>query len=292
MDRQCQELVNRVYEAASSWNGKEYKIAVSNSNSKRRYLGMSGIGNPCKRALWYGFRGFDKAVTEGRTQMIFELGNHVEQIQIHWLEAAGYKITDRQATYEDHNGFFKGHPDGIIHGITQKPHVWDAKSINKKGMEVLKKLGMEKAKPVYYDQAQMMMHYSGCERAIYTFMCKDNCEWYAERFYYNPDESQKLIKKALQIITSEDVPEDKDDMYCQWCDYRLHCQYPEETILSEKTCGTCYYFGFKKGTSNPICKHPSHPLEIKTWGICCADWLHIHYKELPGKEKYPQKKDI
>jgi len=256
---------------------------------------MSGIGKSCERSLWYGFRGFDPAPLDGRARMIFELGDHIEQIQIHWLEAAGYRITDRQASYQDVGGFFRGHPDGIIHGVTHMPHAWDAKSINKKGMAALKKAGMQASKPIYYAQAQMMMHYSHCPRALYTFMCKDNSEWYAERFYYNPDDAHALIKKAWRIIISNDAPDrafEQDSFDCQWCDYKLQCWYPEETILSDKTCGTCFYMGFKNGTCTPHCKHPKHPFHIKTWGTVCDDWLYMYHKEAPGKEKYPQKVEL
>ncbi len=294
-DKACVELINRVYEAASSWDGSAYTISTTCSDKKRHYLGMSGIGKKCERSLWYGFRGFNPLPMDGRVRMIFELGHHIEQIQIYWLESAGYRITDRQVSYHDVGGLFRGHPDGIIHGITSEPHVWDAKSINKAGLESLKRLGMQKAKPIYFAQSQMMMHYSGTKRAVYTFMCKDNAEWYAERFYYDPDIAHALIEKALRIISANSAPPkqfEKKTMECQWCDYRLMCWNPKETIMSEKVCGTCFYLGFKKGTCTPFCKHPDHPFEILTWGISCADWLHLYHKEIEGREQYPEKVKI
>ncbi len=294
-DKPCQDLLNRVYEAAASWDGTPYTVSTTCSSGKRRYLGMSGIGHPCERSLWYGFRSFTPAPLDGRVKMIFELGDHVEQIQIHWLQAAGFEITNKQDSYHDHNGYFRGHPDGIIHGVTNKPHAWDAKSINKKGFDSLKKIGMQKSKPIYYAQAQMMMHYSGCDRAIYTFQCKDNSEWYAERFYYNQELAQSLIEKAHRIISSNYAPDrafDEDNFQCDWCNYKLQCYYPKENILSEQVCGNCYYMGFKKNTCQAHCKHPSHTVRIKTWGIKCDDWLYMYFKETPGKEKYPQKATI
>lgn len=288
-DRHCTEITNRFYEAAAN-----------RVNKKRHYLGMSSIGSQCERSLWYGFRGFTPNPLDGKTQLIFELGDHIEQIQINWLEKAGYRITNRQDTYSDHNGFFRGHPDGIIHGVTSKPHIYDAKSCNKKALEAIKKLGMKEAKPIYYAQAQMMMHYAELDRAIYIFTCKDNCELYAERFYYNKDEAQSLIDKAKRIITAETAPskiheetiDDELDFTCQWCNYNLICKYPEETIMSEKSCGTCYYMGWKQNTVQPHCKHPAHALPIKKWGVCCNDWLYLYHKEIIGKEKYPEKVKI
>jgi len=297
IDRPCQDLINAMYEASASWDGKPYDITVRRSNGKRRYLGMSGIGAPCERALWYGFRGFTPKPIEGKSNMIFEFGDHIEQIQIHWLEQAGYHITNRQDTYQEHNGYFRGHPDGIIHGVTSMSHAYDAKSCNKKALESLKKLGMKESKPTYYAQAQMMMHYSKTERAIYVFTCKDNCELYAERFYYNQEEAQGLIQKALRIIASEDTPPaiegfNEDNFNCKWCDYNLLCFYKEESLMSDKMCGTCYYLGWQKNSVQPCCKHPGHPLPLKKWGISCPDYLYLYYKEPVGKKKYPDKVDI
>jgi hypothetical protein len=214
MDRPCQRLVNEVYEAAARWSG-EYSVTVTRVNRKRKYLGMSEIGNPCSRALWFGFRGFFPLPKDGRMDMIFELGDHIEQIQIHWLELAGFEITDRQIEFTDHAGHFRGHPDGILHGLTRRPHVWDGKSINKKNMEALQKFGARKTKPIYYCQAQMMMHYAGLDRAVFTFMCKDNSQWYAERFYYNETEARALVQKSHSIITANEIPERpfKDDSF-------------------------------------------------------------------------------
>jgi hypothetical protein len=282
-----------MYEASASWNGQQYSITVNRQQKRRYYLGMSSIGSPCERALWFGFRGFTPKKTDGKSNMIFELGDHIEQIQIHWIEQAGYKITNRQDTYSDHNGYFKGHPDGIIHGLTSMPHAYDAKSCNKKALESLKKLGMKESKPTYYAQAQMMMHYSKTERAVYVFTCKDNCELYAERFYYNQLEAQSLIDKAHRIITAETMPlAVQDDFNCQWCNYNLLCNYPDEALMSDQMCGNCYYIGWKKNTVQPYCKHPNHALPIKKWGISCKDYLYIYHKEPVGKEIYPNKVEL
>lgn len=296
-DRPCIDLINAMYEASASWNGQQYSILIKRQQKRRYYLGMSSIGQPCERALWFGFRGFTPKQTDGKANMIFEFGNHIEQIQIHWIEQAGYKITNRQDTYSDHNGYFKGHPDGIIHGLTSMTHAYDAKSCNKKALESLRKLGMKESKPIYYAQAQMMMHYSKTERAVYVFTCKDNCELYAERFYYNAEEAQALIDKAHRIITAENMPEaiddyNEDNFNCQWCNYKLLCFYPDEAIMADKMCGTCYYLGWKKDTVQPYCKHPKHPLPLKKWGICCPEYLYMYYKEPVGKEKYPDKEDL
>jgi len=207
MDRPALRLVNEVYEAAAR-HTDDFTISVTHSRHRGRYLGMSQIGRPCARDIWYSFRSAPTKPKDGRMLQLFNVGDYVEQMQIFWLEQAGYEITDRQADFSDHNGFFRGHPDGLIHGVTQRPHAWDGKSANAKKFDAVKKFGVQKIYPVYFCQAQMMMHYSHTDRAIYTFTNKNNSEWYAERFYYSKTAALALIDRALAAAP--------DDPYCHY----------------------------------------------------------------------------
>jgi hypothetical protein len=292
MDRPAQRLVNEVYETAAR-HKDPFTISVTHSQYRGHYLGMSQIGKRCDRAIWYGFRGAPRKATDGRMLQLFNVGDYVEKMQIFWLEQAGYKITDRQADYSDLGGFFRGHPDGVIHGVTDLPHAWDAKSTNKKKFDALKTFGMIKTYPVYCCQAQMMMHYSGTERAIYTFTCKDNSEWYAERLYYSKFDAQIIIDRAARIIEANEPPEkpfDIDDFNCQWCSHRPICWFGEDTIVNEQICGTCHYCLFPAGTLKPWCANPAHSAEIKTWGIGCPDWIDRFEKSQPQAGRLPIEK--
>ena len=285
-DRSAQRLINEVYEAAARFKG-EFIIYVTHQTQRGQYLGMSQIGSPCDRSLWYTFRGEPRKPNDGRMLQLFNVGDYVEQMQIFWLEQAGYRITDRQGRHSEFNGLFRGHQDGIIHGVTRRQHIWDGKSCNKKKFEAIRQFGVQKIYPQYYCQAQMMMHYSGIDRAIYTFTCKDNSEWYAERFYYQPTAAIQLVTRARKIISANDPPPKPyavDSFHCLWCDHRPICWYPEETIMENYVCGTCHYCLFPRGTTQPWCAHPDHPYEIKTWGISCPDWNDMF-------EKHPAKKE-
>ena len=289
MDRPAQRLVNEVYEAAARFSGS-FTISVTHDNYRGGYLGMSQIGKPCARDIWYSFRKAPTKPKDGRMLQLFNVGDYVEQMQIFWLEKAGFEIADRQANYSDLNGFFRGHPDGVIHGVTRRPHAWDGKSANKKKFDALKTFGMRKIYPVYCCQGQMMMHYSGCDRAIFTFTCKDNSEWYAERLYYSKTEAAALIHRAASIIDANEPPEkpfDIDSFNCQWCDHRLICWFEEETIVENQICGTCHYCLFPAGTFKPWCAYPDHASEIKSWGIGCPDWIDRFEKTPPKKERTP-----
>ena len=112
-------VANAMYEAASR---------ALHDEPARSYLGMSGIGHPCARKIWYGFRQYSPMTQAGRVEMIFSLGNAVEQEVLRWLQLAGYKVDGQQTEFSALNGLFGGHCDGIIYGVTQRPHILEIKS--------------------------------------------------------------------------------------------------------------------------------------------------------------------
>ena len=80
-------MATAMYEAASRYRKEQ---------PNRSYLGMSIAGDPCRRKIWYQFRGFTPKAIDGRAQMIFSLGSAVEQEVLRWLKGAGYHLRDEQ----------------------------------------------------------------------------------------------------------------------------------------------------------------------------------------------------
>ncbi|MBU0991825.1 MAG: hypothetical protein KJ737_04955, partial [Proteobacteria bacterium] len=112
---------------------------------------------------------------------------------------------------------------------------------------------------------QCYMGYSGLERALVIVQCKDNSEIYTERIYFIKPDFEALHRRAYDIITANSPPDKIDDDFeCTWCNYRTTCLYPEEAIMEDQYCGTCYYMGFKGLKST--CRHPNHPYPIPLHG--------------------------
>ena len=252
-----------------------YEAAARGRGEPRNYLGMSSIGDPCPRKIWLEFRGYDPLPLDGRAAMIFDLGSRVEDAVIHWLKAAGYEIEGQQQDFSAHEGFFRGHCDGIIHGVTERAHILEIKSANDKKFQAFKTQGVAVVSPTYYAQVQCYMGYSGLERALWVVMNKNTCEIHAERCYFNKADFDALHRKALDIICSAGMPGKKEHM-CQWCGQRPWCS--GEGTQTRKTCGTCTWLdmGLK-----PRCRR--HNVEIKRWGIACGEWTLCdpHCPDLP-----------
>lgn len=253
-------VAEAMYEAASRWR---------KDSGVRSYLGMSGIGGTCRRKIWYGFRGYTPTALEGRVQMIFSMGDAVELQTLRWLEQAGYRITDRQRSFELLNGLLRGHCDGIIEGVTSRPHILEIKSASASRFKLFKDNGICETSPEYAAQVQMYMGCAGLDRALFVVMNKNTCEILTERVHFQKREFDALVEKAREIISAdvEIKAYGKDSRECGMCDYRMHCWHAPY-IQEAPTCGTCFHCAFH-GIA-PWCRKHDH--DILKWGMACPDW--------------------
>lgn len=282
------KIALEIYEAAIREYERVNQERRYGRESHRRYLGMSQIGDPCSRKLWFDFRGFSPKPKDGRMLLIFDDGDHVEEKLVKYLRIAGYKLENTgkdQLAFRMFDDHFCGHCDGVIYGVTQLPHILECKSANKNKFETFRKNGVKATYPQYHAQCQCYMGYSGLERALVVVYCKDNAQIYTERIHFNKHDFETYNNKAFDIITSNDPPKKtlkQDSMECQWCDYSIPCWSPGEAIVmaSDKTCGTCHYFewhGLKK-----CCTHPDHPYFLNIYGMVCPDYSYMWEKAWPG----------
>ena len=236
----------------------------------RKYLGMSSIGHPCERKLWYSFRQYTPRNQEGRAEMIFSLGNAVEKEVLCWLRTAGYTVEGQQEEFSALNGLFAGHCDGIIHGVTQRPHILEIKSASASRFKAFQTGTICQVAPTYAAQVQCYMGYSGLDRAIFVVMNKNTCEIYTERVHFDYQMFKELEAKAARIISSNDTPARafiQESPECRLCEFAGHCWH-SPYVQTRQTCGSCYYLGFSG--IRPHCT--KHGRWIKHWGMGCSDW--------------------
>lgn len=259
--------------------------ASRSNEGKRHYLGMSSIGDPCRRKLWFRFRGVHGREFDGKTIMIFRFGDRIEEEIMHWVKlwfskTKYNKISGQQLEFSAHHGFFRGHCDGVVGGITSKKHILEIKSCNDKSFKAFKRYGVKEKSPTYFGQVQCYMGYAGLERAIFVIQNKNNCDIYTERIYFDENHFSELDQKAFEIITSlfpPDPEHDEKSDVCKWCDFALQCRNPEE-IKVDETCWTCQFFRYRSGTPIPVCIHEGHPFEILRKGEKCPDYINMFVK--------------
>ena len=210
--------------------------------SPRAYLGGSAIGEPCARRLQYNFIGAQ--VNEGsgfsaRTRRIFHRGHQGEEWMAGWIRSAGFELrtekNGRQFGFEDCEGRFKGHIDGVFtDGPTgfKYPALWENKVLGSKGWNSLVKHGINKAYPNYAVQVAIYQAYLSLAEnpAIFTALNADTMEIHVELVPFNAALAQENIDKAARILSAVDhgetlprAADDPDSFTCKFCPYTGVC---------------------------------------------------------------------
>lgn len=217
----------------------------------RPYLGASGIGNECHRAIWYGFRCVKKRYITPRQQRLFSRGHKEEPIILADLEAVGVKISGLQLEGKfasDHGG---GHCDGILSklpGLKKIDVLNEIKTANDANFKKAKRLGIRKWKIGYYDQCQAYMKLFKLTKCLFIVVNKNDDERYYEIIDFDPVYADQVICRGNNIAFDPNMPrrlsESPEFYLCKWCDYSGIC-FGEEKPL--KHCRTCRH-------SRPISK--------------------------------------
>lgn len=243
----------------------------------RPYLGMSGIGGHCERALWYGFHWVNPKKHDSRKERIFNAGHMFEPMIVKQLKDAGievYKILEdteenrlknegkfevrkdglkiehfgmpdeEQEEYIGFAGHAKGHSDGRVIGVIEAPeieHTSEFKTMKEASFKELCKVGIKKAHPVYYSQAQRYMRSNGTKWTLFVVVNKNTSHLYFERVPLVEKEAHDLLRKEQMIVMADIVPYSdyaKDYYKCTYCGAREICHGETEPA---KNCRTCEY---------------------------------------------------
>lgn len=255
-----------------------YKGIEDNHNESRRaYLGASGIGASCSRAQWFSFRWVKTEQFTGRQLRLFNTGHLEEPRMVDDLRNANVTVhevdtdTDEQFGVIYHGGHFRGHTDGVGLGIKTNPDQWhllEFKTHSEKSFKLLQKDGMVKSKPMHHAQMQVYMNGMELMFGYYLAKNKNTDELYGEVVHYNPEVAQLFIDRAEVIIFDSEPStriSDNPSWYeCKWCNYSDYCHgtgadLPPE--LPNVNCRTCIH---------------STPKEDGTW-LCEYYMVELHY---------------
>ena len=230
------------------------------SEPKRRYLGMSQIGEECERKLCYSYAQTppERELT-ARSIRIFDTGHAGEDataLQIgardlpqtafftdcaaKWLADAGFRLVTRnkdgkqfEATALD--GRYGGHIDGcLLDGplpdLVPYPVGWEHKALNVKNWNKIKKHGVLHASPLYYGQMQEYMAYFELKAYLFTATNKNSQELHHELVPFDARAAQELSDKAIRIIECVEAgnllprcTNNPDYFVCKFCDWSKRC---------------------------------------------------------------------
>lgn len=210
---------------------------------RREYLGASAIGNPCLRALQYGYVGapIDEGRMTGKSLRIFDVGHRFEEAAVEWLRMAGFTVDTIDPAKRGQWGFSilddegQGHVDAILRGgpvPLAYPCLWECKALNEKGWQAIKKKGLAIAKPIYAAQVAINQAYLELHEApaLFTTLNKNTSELTHELVPFDQGLAQTMSDRMAQVIiaTQEEVLLPRayasPDYYeCKWCDFAKTC---------------------------------------------------------------------
>lgn len=208
----------------------------------RAYLGGSTVGETCLRRLQYEYQNAakdDGAGFDARTRRIFHRGHQGEDWMAEWIRGAGFDLRThkqgKQFGFEDCDGRFKGHIDGVIcagpDGF-KYPALWENKVLGAKGFAQLQRHGIAKAYPKYAAQVATYQAYMQLAEhpAFFTALNADSMEIHLEFVPFDQALAQASIDKAAQVLTAcdhgETLPRATDDpaaFVCRFCPFKGAC---------------------------------------------------------------------
>ena len=186
----------------------------------RVYLGASSLGEDCARRLQFQYFNAPKDLGRhfpGRLLRVFARGHRVEDWMADWLRLAGFDLQtrnekDEQFGFATAEGRVRGHADGVVVGgpdTFSYPMLWECKCVGTKTFRELRKKKLAASRPVYAAQVALYQAYLGLyERpALFTAICADNMEIYAERVVFDRGLAQRASDRAVQILRACDAAE-------------------------------------------------------------------------------------
>lgn len=217
------------------------QIELNQENKNRDYIGASSIGDECSRKIWYQYNNYPKkpmgwkvlcAIDDGhRTEaLIVERYKMLDGIELHADDGTG------QYGY-DHEGWFKGHVDGMIKGLIEAPDTWHVFEVKAKEDKFIRELekcidihgekdALKNWDYIYYCQAVLYMHFMEVPRHCMVVARPGGRDFIQIRTNENPKLAKALIKKGQRIKDAKTPPErigGKNFWKCKWCDFREVC---------------------------------------------------------------------
>lgn len=246
----------------------------------RDYLGYSGLGHPCGRYLWYGFRwAFVKKIPL-RINRIFRRGDIEEKRVTESLAEKGCTIYEAGAEVVGVTGHAKGHIDGKAIGVPffeEKKHLFECKTMKASAYVKYLKEGLRRYSPPYWQQIQSYMGHMKLDRCLYVVVNKDTEERDFKRIKFDKAQFKEGESKAFDIITSASPPQrmpvaSKTYFECKWCDAYKQCW---QDAPIRVTCRTCQHVEFEDD-GIVSCSFHGHKLDAKRQAMACDSYELDH----------------
>lgn len=204
---------------------------VKKIKEKRDYMGTSGLGEPCDRALWYSYH-YPKPVDKAIVLRKFDVGHSLEPVVIQWLKDAGLAVFAEDKNGEQFgftDGVIAGHVDLVILGIPgdeKTPYLGEVKTTNQYSFKKFVKEGVAHH-PKYLTQINVYMFKLKLKKCLFIAVNKDSQELYFEIVELDEFLAVSSIQRGKVIAEMRELPErlypSKNFFLCKFCNYNKEC---------------------------------------------------------------------
>lgn len=207
-------------------------LVEKKSEPPRRYLGASGIGRECSRAIWYDFRNAPGSACPASLKITFDIGKRLEGLVINYLEESGLQVEYPSEAnqflecFDEELPIFRGHADALLcHQLGKS--VVEIKTANSSSFQRFVKHGLREWSKVYYAQIQSYLGMMKLHNAVIIALNKDNSDLHHEWVNYDDIFYHELRVKAMAISSIDEPPEriNNSPLYyiCRGCKFKEVC---------------------------------------------------------------------
>lgn len=259
-----------------------YTIDIPAEKGPRKYLGLSGLGDECKRKVWLQWRQCLIPQFTPRLLRLFRRGHREEAALIFLLRGAGLEIFEhddegKQFKVSELEGHLSGHIDGVgkapkslwEKGSKPHPFLMEYKTYNARRYSELCKRGVKVSDPKYYAQVQGYMGLMKLHSCLFCAVCKDDDSLYFDWVVFDPKYFRRFMEMAQDLVNATEPPakisNSATDYRCKLCDFHGLCHKGQGSLMS---CRSCKF---------------SEPVEDGKWacqkgrefGEVCGEWKDI-----------------
>lgn len=289
-------------------------------------IGVSWLGTPCARQLWYKFRWAAQEKFDGRMRRLF-LRGHEEELKVYIdllcagltvMPGPGFRLhlhpqerTRNNATLALQSfvaaglpqfpmttpeGHIGGYADGACFGVLEAPETWhmlEIKTHSSNSFGKIRAQGIQQAKPQHWVQCHVGMRLLGLDRCLYIAVNKDNDDMIYTRIRLERDLADAAIARGNEIAFAEEAPpriaEDPDSEDCQYCPFNNMCFSVSEAV-PEVSCRSCVWAQAINGGGWHCSRHHKE-LSVQAQKDACDRHLYIpsmfpDHEVLEGTEDY------
>lgn len=201
------------------------------STIKPRYKKSTGFApsesNTCARFWWYKFTGVEFPVSHNaRSERIFSVGNSMHERYQKYFDDMGV-LVEAEMPLPQREGCppVSGFIDAVIKWGDDDVVV-ELKSIKHEGF--LMRKTYKKPTEDHYRQIQWYMHYTGIEKGIVLYECKNTQEILVFKIRYDKEFCEKLVKKYDKLYKKAigdkpNRPYGRSSQKCQYCKLLTVC---------------------------------------------------------------------